>query len=508
MTAFPYTGALIMADFKTPPYDHQMREFERFAEAPARAMAWHMRTGKSKVAIDRACHLYKAGKIDALLIFAPNGVHANWVEREVLAHEWPSVESIGYVWRSSELSKQAVNSVRVGERDAWLARQASWVESLIASTKAKTLLILSVNTESMTRPDVRRVVARLIRTRRVLVVFDESDDFGTPGAKRTKMARAIALRCPFRIIMSGTIITGSPLQAFSQYELLKREALGFRLAEDFNLRYAVYEKHKSKGGRVFEKIAGFQNEDELRERMARYTSVVLRDECNMPALVRRVRKITPSPQQIQVYRDLHESFVVDVNREQVDVGERAPRFMKLQQVMSGFVIDEFGTRHRIPGKNPRLEALAEEVYLAPGKVIVWCQFQADIDFVKKRLLVDGHKIVEYHGRVSDKVKRNALNTFMKDRGTKALVGHAKSGGRGVDMSVASSIIWYSHTFSARTRQQAMERATKIGGKNIEVVDFKAPGPDDYILATTEKRVDVADAIAGVGLREFLKQVSL
>lgn len=503
------TEALIAANFKTPPYDHQIHEFETHAEAEARALAWHMRTGKSKIMIDRACHLYLAGKLDGVLVFAPNGVHANWVERELPAHTWDNVPTRALTWRSTVAGTKAWTKFSGDDRLAWIAQQNAWWDSLATIRTDRRLFWLAVNSESMTRADVRKAVARFIKHRRVMVIFDESDDFGTPGASRTKMGRALVRRCPYRVILSGTIVTAGLLTAFSQYELLERKALGYERASDFNARYGVYEEAYGAGGRKFPRLVGYQNEDELRERMARFTSVVLRKDCvDMPALVPETRKIVPTPEQLEIYRELHESFVVDVGNESVSVGERAPRFQKLQQVFSGFVIDEFGDVKFIPGRNPRLEALSEEVYLAPGKVIVWCQFQADIDLVKAQLLRDGHKIVEYHGRVSDKAKSQALISLRESRDVKALVGHMRSGGRGQDMSEASKIICYSHTFSARFRHQAMERATKIGGGNVHVLDFIAPGPDGYIRAVVDRHIDVANAIAGEGMKEFLQRIAL
>jgi len=502
-------AALLDAEFKTSPFRHQWKEFEEHADAPARAKAWTMRTGKSKSEIDKACHLYLAGKIDGVLIFAPNGVHANWVEKEFPAHCWDSVPWSGIVWRSVVAGEKGVNKLRNEDKAAWYAERDSWWEKLAQVKRDRSLMVLAVNSESMTRDDVRRAVRRFIKYRRVFVIFDESDDFGIPGSKRTKMARALALRCPYRTILSGTMLDASPLAAFSQFELLKKEALGFKKFGDFKAHFADYEKEYGRSGRAYPKLIGYKNLDELRERMAPFTSVVLRDDCDdMPDLVPTTREIEPTPEQLAIYRELHKTFLIDIEEERVSIGERAPRFQKLQQVFSGFILDEFKKLKIIPGENPRLDALSEEVYRAPGKVIVWCQFQADIDFVKHRLLKDGHKIAEYHGRVPDKEKQIALNSFRKDPSIKPLVGHAKSGGRGIDMSVASKIIWYSHTFSARMRKQAMDRATKIGGKNIEVMDFIAPGPDVRILSVVNNNMNVADALAGRGMKEFLKGIAL
>ena len=506
---FPYTEALIGACFVHPPFEHQLRDFEGHAESPARAKAWTMRTGKSKAEIDRACHNFLRGRIDGVLIFAPNGVHANWVEREFPAHAWPGVNWSGLVWRSTESGSKGFAKLRKADQAEWHERREAWWKRLAAVRQDRGLMVLAVNSESMTRADVRKAVARFIKHRRVFVIFDESDDFGTPGTKRTKMARALARRCAMRSILSGTMLTGSPLAAFSQFELLEKAALGFETFEDFKNHFAEYELERGRGGRRYPKLTGFKNLEELRERMAPFVSVVRREDCkDMPELVCSVRKITPSAQQLAAYRELHHDFMIDVANGRVSVGERAPRFQKMQQVFSGFVIDESRKVVWLPGPNPRLAALREEMYLAPGKVIIWCQFQADIDAVTKQSLADGYKVVAYHGRVSDKAKQIALNLFREDRSVKALVGHIQSGGRGVDMSAASKIIVYSHTFKARLREQAKERATKIGGGNVQLVDFQSPGPDARILQVTESRVNVADFLTGAGMQEFLKGIAL
>jgi hypothetical protein len=503
------TEALIAADFRLPCFNHQLREFEEYCDAPARALAWSMRTGKSKAVVDKSSHLYRRGKIDGVLIFAPNGVHSNWAEVEFPKHAWPGIRCSPLVWRSADTSVKAAKKLRIAERDEWALKRAQWYSTLKKANTSSELFIMAVNSESMTRADVRKAVAYFMKRRRVLCVWDESDDFGTPGAQRTKMARAVALRAPYRTILSGTIATSSPLILFSQFELLAKNALGFGTFQEFKDYFAEYETGYGPGGSKFPKLKGFRNLEELRERMAKFTSVVLREECDdMPELQFRERKIASTPQQLEAYRDLHESFLLEIGDETVSVGEKASRLQKMQQIFSGFVFDEFKTLHSIPGDNPRLDALAEEVYRAPGKVVIWCAFQPDMDAVRSRLELDGIECVEYHGRVPDKAKADALRTFREKRAAKALIGHPKSGGRGLDFSVASTILNYSHTFSARDRVQSLERATKVGGRNIEVIDFVAPGPDQYILKTTGKRIEIADALAGTGLRDLLEGLRL
>lgn len=508
-------AALLEAEFRLPNFDHQMEEFELHCDDPVRAWAWTMRTGKSKAAIDKACHLYlKRNKIDGVLIFAPNGVHANWIEVEFPKHAWARVKYDALVWRSFELSAKRRKKILVAEREGFERDRAAWFDKLKRAKHTPNLMVLAINTESMTRDDIRKAVAFFLKNRRVMVIFDESDDWGTPGSKRTKMARALARHCAVRVIMSGTMLVGSPLAAFSQFELLKKNFFGFERFTGFKDHFAEFEMTPGKGGRQFPKLIAFKNLDEMRAKMATVMSTVNRDDVkDMPALIFDPPiLIEPTDEQIRIYRELHKSIMTTIRDEVVSIGELAGRIQKLQQVFNGFLIDEFKDVHAIPGGNPRLDALIREAYLCPGKFVVWCQFHEDIDLVCATLRLEGHKIVEYHGRTPDAEKSANLKTFREDRDTRGLVGHMQAGGRGLDMSAASRILVYSHTFNARARAQAMERASKVGGGNVHVLDFIArangKGPDDYILNVTNGRVEVADSLTGSGMKSLLKGMEI
>src|SRR5665213_3398442 len=420
--------ALMNADFVLPPFDHQLAEFENYCDAPSRALGWSMRTGKTKAAIDKACHLYaRRSKINGVLIFAPNGVHANWIDVEFPKHCWPEVKTDCLVWRSSELSAARRNALSKAAAPEFERDRTAWWKKLREARHSPKLMVLSVPTEVMTRKDVRRVVAYFAAKRRILVIFDESDDWGIPGTKRTKMARALARRASFVLNMSGTMLTGSPLAAYSQFELLKKNALGFKDYAEFKDHYTDVEIARGKGGRRFPKIIGFKNLDDLRERMAPFMSVVRREDVkDMPALNQERREVVPTSEQLRVYRELHHSIMTKIGDKSISIGELASRLQKLQQVFSGFLIDEFKDLTRIPGGNPRLDLLLRETYLAPGKVVVWCQFQEDIDLACTALRLEGYEVAEYHGRVTDKGKFESLQNFRNKREFKALVGHPQS----------------------------------------------------------------------------------
>lgn len=499
-----YRDALLEANFKTLPRAHQLREFEAHCETKARAWLWTMRSGKSKEFIDTACHLYTRDLIDAALIVAPNGVHANWIYRELPLHCWDGLNPTTLVWQST------LTGVLSEASKAGSPEQTAFWKGVDAFKHKRGFYWLAINSESMTRPDVSRAVARFIKHRRIILGVDECDDFGTPGSKRTKRVRSIANHVDYKRIMSGTAADSSPLACYSQFEILKRGALGFETFADFKDYYSEWKTEKTRGGRTYPVCTGYRRLPEMRAKIAKLSSVVTREEADMPPLIQRTVQIVPTEKQFEVFRDLRESILTELRGEEVSIGEQAQKLNKLQQVFSGFVIDEFKELHPIPGKNPRLDAMKREAAMLPGKGIVWCQYRYDIKLVTAALRKMGFGVVEVHGGIGPKQKEANRIAFNEEPVSKVkfMVGHRQAGGRGYDLSSASAIYEYSHTTKARLARQAAERASKAGGKGIHIINFVAPGPDKYILRLTRSRMDVADDLAGAGLQRVLRGMDL
>lgn len=500
------TDALIMADFKTIPYKHQAKEFELSAETPSRALLWQMRTGKTKVIIDTGCHLYKSGKIDAVLIIAPNGVHENWTHRELPIHHWDTILYETTTWVTSQCSAKAAITKKAKERrKEWLV---SWQQRLKVADK---LQWYAFNVDALIRPDAKKLLASLVKTKRILLVFDEAHNYRVPGSARTKAARGLAKHCVYKRILTGTLTSNSPLHTFGPYELLGPGTLGFTRYEDFKAKYAVYQMEKTKNGRQYPKLKEYKNLEELTDSMAHISSVVTRDDCaDLPSVHIRNERFELSEEQKRLYKSVHKDIEVIVDDDAITIGEMASRTMKLRQVTSGFIIDEYREVHRIPGPNPRLDKLLEEVRYSSSKVIIWCNFKEDIKIVTDALNAEGYKTVEYHGQVGPADRQKARRAFAPgaENDVKALVGQPQAGGSGLDLSAATKIIWYSHIFNAIDKTQANERATKVGGVNIEMVHLIGAPIDDHILESMAEGLELSDRVSGEGLKKLVDRLAL
>jgi len=486
-----------MADypFRMPPMAHQWKEFIQYKDDDARALLWTMRTGKTKATLDLACYRWAKGDIQAVLVIAPNGVHCNWVRRQLPQHMWEPVPYVAHAWQASEAHKP--------EHAASLER--------VLSCRGEALAVLAVNSESIIHDKPAKIIARFLRRHqgKCMLVVDESHDFRSPGSKRTKRARSLKRYCRVRRILTGTAVSNSPLAAYSQFELLDDHALGFENFADFEGHFAYYVQERTKGGRSYERLDHYRNLDDLQGRMARWASVVLREDVDdMPDLVMDERTVVLPEAQMKAYRTLLKEMILELeDGGEVEAIDGGARLVKLQQMLGGFVVDVDGQVRELVSddENPRLQAMLDEVRSSDGKAIVWCKYREDIRRVVRALAADGIRCVEYHGAVHSQAKRQqAIDDFNNDPSVRVFVGQPKAGGQGLDLSAAGLILWYSHTFDLIERDQANERATQIGGKTVTIKDFVTPGTvDEYILANLGEKRSVSESLAGRGLRDRL-----
>lgn len=486
---------------KTKQFKHQREEYENFRDARSRALLWTMRTGKSKAVIDNACDLADWGQIDAVLVLAPNNVHRNWVRRELKFHSWDSIPYQGLAWNTT-------NYTGNWSTKAEQARGEVWREDFKRLMHTSSLPWLSVNTESLALDPTKEAIARFIRGRRYLLVADEMQDFGRAGSKWTKPAIALSRKASYVRGLTGSPVANSPLRAYGQFELMAKGALGFNRYADFEAYHAEFQRAYGRGGNKYDKVKAYRNLDELAVRIAKWSSLVRREDCpDLPSLVSSRREFEPTKEQVRVYRQLHDEFRAWVEDEEViSFVEAGARFTKLVQVMSGFVKGSDGTIHDL-GPNPRLDVLSTEVDLCPGQVVVWCAFREDCRRVAERLRRDGHSVGEYHGGVGSAVRERAEDELRA--GTiRALVAQPHAGGRGLNFSAARDMIWYSQISDAEKRIQANDRCTQMGGVSTGVVDICAVGSmDEYILdVMMPSKESAADMTSGSGLKRAIREM--
>ncbi|QIW86585.1 putative helicase [Achromobacter phage AMA2] len=484
-------------------YKHQAREFE-FRNEPSRALLWQMRTGKTKAMIDMAFALFVDDKIDQVLVLAPNGVHLNWQIKQLPMHAWKSMPFEVCSWVSSE------------SRKPLYLRKLNDLVLNPKGTARNSLRWYCMNSESCWRDRPKKSISMFLGQAKkgTLLIVDESDDFRKISSKRTKLAVQLRDHVQYRRILTGSFTDNAPLAAYSQLEILKKHALGFTKYSDFEAHFATYKNaavyDRQGNARRVRVIDEYRNQTELKQLVAQYASVVLREECDdMPTLVRADEFFELEPEQRKLYTSIcdklleEEGLYGDIFL--TDVFSGGVKSIKLQQVSNGFFVDAEGEVTDLP--NPRAEVyrrIIQEQLLDGRKVITWCRYHEDIKRVKKVLDELGIKYVEFHGGISTPQRMKNMHRFMTDDECTVFIGQPAAGGRGLDLSVAKTVIWYSHTYDLIHRRQADERATHIGGHTIDVIDLQAVDTVDMsIMNSLSEKTSLSDYVSRHGLQAFL-----
>ncbi len=487
-------------------FAHQQREYEDHRFDVSRAYLWQMRTGKTRMAVESARALYDAMEIRGVLVIAPNGVHRQWAEEQV--KRWGREDNNCFTWSFSNPRN---------EKDFML-----W---LCFTGVKQRLHWLCVNMEVILRNDVQKAMRQFKRAvGRAMLIVDESHHMARAGAKRTAVARGLGRQYEYRRILTGTVTENAPEQTFSQFEILERGALGHTTyggsqkvsrhvcptcgirCRGFKDEFMEFEDSYARG-HSFKVVSGYKNLEVLKDRMSKYSSVVLRSDCeDLPAIQMDDRIAELEPAQLKYWNAVKEQAIEESESLGIDtVFDGGAALVKLQQIEGGFFKMPDKTIVDICKKNnPKMLILLDEIEQYDGQVICWFEYVNELEVAMKALTGSKISCGRFHGRVGAAERDQTLRQFRSSH-IRVLLAQPRAGGEGRDMSGARKMLYYSQTPDAIVRAQSMERATAMGGESVQVVDLMSP-VSRYFRDMTRRKSAVAEDISRRGLRAVIENL--
>jgi SNF2 family DNA or RNA helicase len=477
-------------EFKTQPYDHQRKALKDSWSAEYYALFMEMGTGKSKVTVDNIAILYEAGKLNAALIIAPKGVYDNWAKGEIPTHLPDRIAR--HVMRWSPLKTQ---------------KYEHELTSFILN-KDRLLKIFVMNVEAFSTPrgfEAARAV--LFQNPENMVVVDESTTIKNRKAQRTANITKLRDMAKYRRILTGSPITKSPMDLFSQCEFLNEKCLGFNSYFAYQSRYANVQK-RTMGHRSFQQIVGYRRLDELSEKLDRFSNRTLKQDClDLPEKVYIKRFVELTPEQERVYNQMKKLALA-----KLETGELATtasvltQIMRLQQICCGHFQPDDGDIRVL--KNNRMNELMELAEEVQGKAIIWATYTHDILHIAKALREQFGEdaVATYYGGTAQDDRQDIVNRF-QDRTDplRFFVGQPRTGGYGITLTAANTVIYYSNSYDLEIRLQSEDRAHRIGQTNkVTYIDLVTPDTiDERILAALRNKIDIAREVLGGDAKDWL-----
>ena len=472
--------------FKTKPYAHQLTALEKSWNRETYAYFMEMGTGKTKVLIDNVAMLYDKGKVNGALIIAPKGVVGTWYNQEIPTHLPKHIENVCVLWQSNitkEQSRKLGTLFKTGEE----------------------LHFLIMNVEALSTTKGTDFARKFLSSHNTLMAIDESTTIKNPKAKRTKNIIKLSELAKYRRIMTGSPVTRNPLDLYSQCQFLSPWLLDFQSYYAFRTRYAIM-KTANISGRQIQLVAGFQRLAELSEKLKPFSYRVLKADClDLPDKIYMKRQIKLSPDQNKLYEQMRKEALATLNGKRVTTVNALTQLMRLHQITCGHFTSDDGTTQ--PIKNNRIDELMDVLEEIEGKAIIWAHYQYDINTIIKEVeKVHGPgSIVDYYGLTPQDERQENIKKFQNDDKCRFIVGTPQTGGYGITLTAANTVIYYSNGYDLEKRLQSEDRAHRIGQKkSVTYVDILADETvDEKIVKSLRKKINIASEVLGEELKSWI-----
>jgi len=478
-------------NFKTQPYKHQLTALKDSWSATFYALLMEMGTGKTKVALDTMVKLHEEKKITACLVVAPKGVYDNWIKNEIPTHVPTIVEPVILRWQPN-FSKKYEDEL----------------SNFMFDQTAGRLKIFVINVEAFSTQKGTKIAHNFCKRHpKNLVIIDESTTIKNRKAARTKNIVSLNKFSKYRRILTGSPITKSPMDLFSQCLFLDKKALGFENYFAFQSRYSIVAR-RTMGNRSFQEITGYRRLDELTERLDKFSNRVLKREClDLPDKIYMRRDVELTDEQLKLYRQMNKLALAKLeNGELATTQSVLTQIMRLQQICCGFLTPDDGQVQMLPSN--RMKALSDVIEETSGKVIIWATYRHDIEKIVDMLSHDygQNSVAGYYGSTKQDRRQEIIRIFQNPTSPlRFFVATAQTGGFGITLTEANTVIYYSNSYDLEIRLQSEDRAHRIGQKKaVTYIDLVARGTiDEKILKALRDKINIASTVLNENAMDWL-----
>jgi len=466
-------------NYKTKPFKHQRQSLIEGAKPYNFAYFMEMGTGKTKVAIDNAAYLFQEQKIDFAFVIAPNSVYQNW-KKEIDFH-CPEKTNI-YIWK--------VTKDKTFKLDP------------------KKLTFILMNVEALSHASGKKWLEyKLLKHgMRSMVILDESTSIKNLKASRTKAIIKLGQLARYKRILTGSPITKSPLDLFSQCAFLDKKLLGYENFTVFKSKYAVMYSIE-RGGYNIQIPKYYVNLEELEFKLKSFSFRVRKKDClDLPEKMYIQRHIELPDEQRIAYEKLKATAIILLQNDEVSYNNKLTELLKLQQVANGFVktndgnIVDFKT-------NAKLKELMSILEESEDKCIIWANYVHNIEMIKKKLgeVYGKDSVVSIYGKDSVDVRNKAVESFQSDDRCRFLVGNPTVGGYGLTLTAAKYVIYFSNSYNLEVRQQSEDRAHRYGQTSqVTYIDLIATDTiDEMVLHNLENKIELSAKTLGEQVQKWL-----
>lgn len=496
---------------KVKLFDHQKEAYRRGMNLDHIALLMEQGTGKTLSAIAIMGSRYHMKQISRVLVVAPLAVVGVWSGED---NEFDRFADFPCDVRGLDGNRSERRKLRQSP------------EYLFPKKKSAKLQVTVINYDNV------KLFEKVIkRWKPDIIVLDESQRIKSRKTERSKVLHRLGRIAKHRMILSGTPITQSPLDLWSQYRFLDPSIFGISYSS-FESRYA------KKGGYMNYKIKGYKRLKELTKKAYTIAYRVTKEEClDLPPFTDQVlycdlesksRKaydemeeemvvsLNGFPEYGELLEDIQQSFEYNPDDEGIEwyndtYATVAPiiltQMLRLQQIVGGFLpVDDPWTleneekakksKHIITMGKEKLDLFQDllEDFPMDKKLVVFARFIPEIDAMENICKKLKRSTVRLTG--STKEPGKTWKSFQYNPDPKVILIQIQTGGLGITLTAADTVIFYSTNFSYADYEQARARVHRISQVNrVNYIHLVARNTiDEVILEALQNKRRLAELV--------------
>lgn len=539
-------------------FEHQKLAREKFKGLDEIALFFEMGCGKSVTSLSIMIDKYKEGKIDSLLIVAPNDVHKQWFDD--LCNE-------------DALLSQILEQEHVPCTGQIIGGRGGQKQFYDFEDDDK-LHIVCVNIDTFSQPHKWEVIVDWVNKNKTAIIIDEATSIKNPNSKRSqrmlyefndvmKKRNTVLFsgkkpNTSVRCVLTGTPVSNGPMDLWSIMEFIKPNYFG-RNYYSFMNYYGMHTKlkldtgqqisvlltektwHGIKGCKDYAEafntfgcsedtymtvmhqdhyIGPYKHADELKQLLEPVAVFAKLTDCvDMPPVHYITKEVPLSDAQKACYNDMKHDLLATYDDNVATAKNKLVVTLRLQQIASGFIMghkeinpedlelpcwsdvesaDEYDVTPDeviwLGDTNPKLEQLKRDVAELDKPLLILTRFSAEAAKIYD-LLKDDYSCMLFTGwKTTGSIDKFKAGEFQ------IMIANTTKIARGFNLQIAHTTIYYSNTFSMELRQQSEFRTFRMGQKYPCTYI-------DYVSCEVDKTI--ADALRlKKGLLEYIRDKSI
>ena len=173
------------------------------------------------------------------------------------------------------------------------------------------------------------------------------------------------------------------------------------------------------------------------------------------------------------------------------------QLMRLHQITCGHFTSNDGAVQDV--KSNRIGQLMDVLEEMEGKAVIWAHYRYDIRKIVEAISkkYGENAVVTYYGDTSTDDRQKAIKKIQDPESpVRFIVGTPQTGGYGITLTGASTMIYYSNGYDLEKRMQSEARIDRIGQKKpmtyIDIICEKTV--DEKIVKALRRKVNIASQV--------------